>query len=239
MTSDRDTPNRPTREDILIGRVTDGEASPNDWAEIEDISATDPGIWHRLAAAQRTHARIESAVEDAIAISELIDIPDLRRVRRPVAATVREYAGWSLAAGLAIALTITMARSGVSGSPASPSIAENPAAGGAMLIPNEDLRINDATGTSQFVGYEPEQGYDRYLQYGLREGFVLGQQAPVVLQTQHLPDGTYELIITRAHIERRKVTDLNTYRVQRDEWGNEHLVPSENGAQDIPVQQVF
>lgn len=237
MTSERDTPSRPTREDILIGRVTDGEATPNDWAEIEDIASTDPGVWHRLASAQRTHARVESAVEDAIAISELIDIPDLRRVRKPVVATFRDYAGWAMAAGLALALTITMARTGAQNPSEPTQVASDRVGSGGTLIPSDEL--NSHASSNQLVGYQPEQGYDRYLQYGLQEGFVLGQRPPVVQRTRHLPDGTFEIIITRAHIERRNVTDLNTYRVQTDEWGNQLLVPIEDGSQDIPVEQIF
>jgi len=240
MTSERDTPNRPTREDILIGRVTDGEASPNDWAEIEHISATDPGVWHRLAAAQRTHARVESAVEDAIAISELIDIPDIRRMHKPVIATVREYAGWALAAGLALALTISMVKPGTFGASGTQQVAQNPESNDGGFITTEDLLVNDGmSGTNQFVGYTPEQGYDNYLRHGYQEGFVIGQQAPVMQRARHLPDGSYEVIVTVSHIERRKVTDLNTYRVQTNEWGNSHVVRTENPAQDIPVQQIF
>ena len=141
--------NTPTREDILIGRITDGEASPNDWAEIESIAESDPGVWHRLASSQRTHARMESAVEDAIAIAELIDAPDMRRVGRPVIARIREYSGWALAAGLALALGVTLLNPGATRGDACPSAARGV---GGDPVPGWTARVRRAPEHGGLVG---------------------------------------------------------------------------------------
>jgi hypothetical protein len=63
------------RELLLISRVVDHEATPADWAELEAMSLADPSIWHRLAQAERAHAALSDAVEDAIAIAECVELP--------------------------------------------------------------------------------------------------------------------------------------------------------------------
>ena len=241
--------NAPTREEILIGRVTDGEASPNDWAEIESIAGADPTVWHRLAASQRAHARVESAVEDAIAVAELIDAPDMRRVRRPVIARVREYSGWALAAGLALALIVTLMNPGaIVGVDDEPErVADRgtgQGAGGASIPYGDSLPPGGASAGGLLTAESPADAspralYDRYLHEGYEEGFVVRELTPALHEVRALPGGGYELIIARGHVERRNVTDLKTYRVQEDEWGREHLVPERGGASSIPVKQVY
>jgi hypothetical protein len=243
----------PTREDILIGRITDGEASSNDWAEIESIAESDPGVWHRLASSQRTHARMESAVEDAIAIAELIDAPDMRRVGRPVIARIREYGGWALAAGLALALGVTMLDPGGSDRSGEQRVAEDTANQNrtGQTTPFGDLQAGGFSNASDMNnpgglmvsndrrGGDPRASYDRYLIDGYQKGYVLRELTPALQEVRALPGGGYELIITRGHVERRKVTDLSTYRVLEDEWGNDHLVPDEEGTRAIPVRQMY
>lgn len=244
--------NAPTREDILIGRITDGEASPNDWAEIESIAESDPGVWHRLASSQRTHARMESAVEDAIAIAELVDAPDMRRVGRPVVAQIRSYGGWALAAGLALALGVTLLNPGGASVGGQGLVRNGPDQNaGGVTIPYQDLQsggfgsasgLGDAGGlvmTNNRRETDPRESYDRYLIDGYQKGYVLRELTPALHEVRALPEGGYELIITRGHVERRKVTDLSTYRVLEDEWGNGHLVPDDEGTRAIPVRQMY
>ena len=105
MTDHDPTDYAPTREDVLIGRLVDGEATPADWAALDAVGAADPGVWKRLAQAQRAHARLEREVEDRIAVSELIDLPfDPHANGRSIAGRIGRYAGWAAAAVMALAL---------------------------------------------------------------------------------------------------------------------------------------
>lgn len=107
------------REEVLLGRVVDREATPDDWAELERLSDHDPALWTRLAHAERAHARLCAAVDDAIAIAECVELPradpaTLRLAggepdkqtpgRHGWASFIRHHAGWALAACLALVL---------------------------------------------------------------------------------------------------------------------------------------
>ncbi|MGP1345378.1 MAG: hypothetical protein ACTS3F_01750 [Phycisphaerales bacterium] len=67
------------REEVLLGRVVDREASAGDWEELERMAGVDPGVWGRLARAERAHARLCAAVEDAIAMAECVELPGMGR----------------------------------------------------------------------------------------------------------------------------------------------------------------
>lgn len=101
-----------SREDVLIGRVVDGEASQQDFDELERLGSADPEVWRRLATAQRAHARLERAVEDRIALAELIELPRQRWLGGGgVIAKIGLAGGWLAAAALGVVVFTQMGAS--------------------------------------------------------------------------------------------------------------------------------
>jgi len=199
---------RVMREEVLIGRVTDGEASPSDWAEIESMARNDPSLWQRLAQSQRAHARIESAVEDAIAVSEFVELPRHSAHVNAFSARWREYAGWAAAAVLGLAWIGIHQRSGHQNSPMSGSSSMQQA----NIIP-----ISSAT---------PDQAYDRYLEAGKDDGRIVAVlPAQMVDASEVGASGKRDIFIVRPVIERVKATDVQTLRVSTDEHGRQTFVP--------------
>ena len=93
----------PSREEVLITRIVDGEAFEDDWREFERLATDDAKIWERLARAQREHDRLVRNVSDAIAIAELVDIPSAGVHSFALMARIRQYSGWAAAATRACA----------------------------------------------------------------------------------------------------------------------------------------
>jgi len=86
----------------------------------------------------------------------------------------------------------------------------------------------------------PDEIYDGYLLRGLREGYVVREQTPVLTHVRPLGEGEgYEIYITRSHIEKRKVTDLKSFRVLPNEWGQGTLIPAEDDVLDQRVRHVY
>jgi len=63
------------REDILIGRVIDDEATPQDWTELEQLGAADPTVWRRLSFAKREQSALCAGLDEALAIADEVEIP--------------------------------------------------------------------------------------------------------------------------------------------------------------------
>lgn len=200
---------RVMREEVLIGRVTDGEASPSDWAEIESMAQRDSSLWQRLAQSQRAHARIESAVEDAIAVSEFVELPRHSAHVQAFSARWREFGGWAAAAVLALAWLGIHQRS------AHQSV---PAPGGNGVQQAGIIPISSAT---------PDQAYARYLEAGKDDGRIVTVLPPQMLEaTEAGSSGAREIYFIRPVVERVKATDVQRLRVTTDEHGLQRWVPA-------------
>ncbi|MCA9292544.1 MAG: hypothetical protein KDA20_01880 [Phycisphaerales bacterium] len=186
----------PTREDILIGRVTDGEASPADWGELEQLAKDDAHLWVRLAQAQRAHARVTRVVDEQVSIAELVELPDAPTYHLPFWQRAVRFGGWAAAAVLAIAWGVD-----APGERAS-------------LIP--DLKVTSPTA---------EQAYADYMNAGLAEGRVLGELTPQVIEAQPIEGGDgYETVFVRRIVERSHVTGAVELRVTVNDAGLQNVV---------------
>ncbi|MEM8834931.1 MAG: hypothetical protein AAGD00_03830 [Planctomycetota bacterium] len=211
-----------TREDVLVGRVVDGAAAPHGWRELERLASRDSGIWERLANAQRAHERLERAVEDAIAVAELVDLPGVKTRRTPWALHVRTFGGWAVAACLAIAMGASM----LSAPAPTPTNESQPLAAGAtepaqtgeeyITLPNE----HGATTRLTSNGY-----YDRYIERGLQEGRVLREVPSVIMGSQTAPDGSVQLVYMRRVIETAPASAMVVPELHVDEAGRPVAVP--------------
>lgn len=192
----------PNREEILIGRVTDGEASPSDWQELESLAAIDATVWTRLAAAQRRHAELERAVDDALTIAELVEAPEfLADSGVRLSMRWRSYAGWAAAAAVALAWA------GASRF----NIASGPAGGQMSTLAPVSLM-------------NPDELMNRYLDEGKREGRVLAELPMVMVESRPLADGQgSDVIYLRQVLERVRVQDV--YRMGEDDLGRPTPLP--------------
>lgn len=195
-------PFEPTREDVLIGRVVDGEASTTDWDSLETVARTDPAVWERLGRAQRTHARLEREVEDAIAVAELIDVPSGRELAIGGFHTrLRQWGGWAAAAVIGVAW---LGVAGITGS-------RSPGNLGGFTTAKE---------------LTPDELLTQYMDKGQAEGRVMGEMAPVFVNARDLGENKgKEVYFVRPIIERTFVTDVGVLSIQRDEHGTPRYVP--------------
>lgn len=200
-------------EEVLISRVTDGEASARDWSEVERLAERDPALWRRLAEAQRAHAILGRAVEDAIAVADLIDPPaDARPGVLASIGRVREYGGWAVAAVLTLAFVV--ARIDSARRPSNDNADRMIGAG--MMLP---------------ASMTPDHAWANYIDEGTKTGQVLGEMPAVLVQARPLAgDGSkYEVIVVKSVMAREIVKDPTMFGVQRDDGGRAVLVPERGG----------
>ncbi len=200
---------QPMREDILIGRVTDGEATPADWQELESLAASDAGVWTRLAAAQRTHADLSRAVDDELTVAELVHVPAHEAVRgglTPVALRWRAYSGWAAAAAVVIAWA------------------------GANGLGLRAPGLSGDAATGGIAGLSSDELFSKYVNEGKARGVVLGELPMVMVESSPVEgaaagpeEGRVEVVFVRRVLERAYVNNL--YRVARDEHGDPKPVP--------------
>jgi hypothetical protein len=189
----------PTDADILITRIIDGEASPEDWAAFKALAARQPEVWRDLAECQQDHADLSAAVSAAWRIADSIDLPVeearsaqlSRRVRGAMA-----WGGWAMAAAVALAFTT-----------------QRPAGNSA-----EPMTAGPTLGPGVIPVSTPEQAYDAYLELGRQEELVL-EEVPtrILVETRALDDGTVEVRYLRQILERVTVPSL--YEFGQDEAG--------------------
>jgi len=192
--------------DILITRVLDGEATPEDWAAFRAMAALDQAVWADLADAQQDRADLASAVADAIAIADRVEAPVHRHAGEQLNARIRTGAawlGWAAAAMVAVA-----GFTGKLGAPATP--------GGSGL---------GAQQAGLFPISSPEDAMKLYLDKGQQAGSVLGEVPDrVLLSSVPAADGNgYEVVFLRQIIERQRVKTL--YQLGENEAGQAVAVP--------------
>jgi hypothetical protein len=187
--------------DILITRVLDGEATPEDWAAFRAMAARDQSVWAELADAQQDRAELAGALAEAIAVADTVHAPIEvhagerfnTRLRRGVA-----WAGWAAAAMLAVgAFTGRLA------------IHAGPGAQEAGLFPVSSS----------------EDALKLYFDKGQESGRVLGEMPDrVLLSSEPLPDGSgFTVVYLRQFVEQQQVPDL--FQLGINEAGERVPVP--------------
>ncbi len=201
-------PFEPRREDVLIGRVIDGEASSSDWDALDLLARVDPAIWERLGRAQRAHARLEREVDDAIALAELIDLPVSQVAAASLSLRLQRYSGWAVAAALGLALLGTL---GFNNS--------GPSAGGGSG--------QQQSAFGPVSALSPDDALDQYVRSGLASGRVIGEMPAVFVDTRaDERGGGQEILFVRQILERKMVTDISVMSVEVDEHGTPRYVPA-------------
>ncbi len=183
--------------DILITRVLDGEATPEDWAAFRAMAARDPAVWADLADAQQDRAELASALAEAIAVADLVEAPIEIHVGERLHARIKTgmaWVGWVAAAMLAIG-----------------AINNQPTGQGGL----------DAQQAGLFPVHSAEDAAQLYLDKGQAAGSVLCEVPErVLLRSEQLADGSgFRVIYLRQFIECQQVEDL--YRMGRNDAGQE------------------
>lgn len=198
----------PDRE-ILIARVIDGEATPEDWQTIRTLAASDPTLWGDLAESQSNHDQLRAAVGELVAIADSIEAPIREHAAVSLAqrlGLVGRWGGWAVAAAVLLAWSV-----------------------GLLGTPSGTDSLHAGLGPDLQPIQSPDQALDTYLEQGKAVGRVVRQKPGlVILDTNPINDGKdLEIIYLRQIVERAVVDNL--YRVSRDESGR--LVP-------IPVDRL-
>lgn len=177
--------------DLLISRVIDGEASPEDWQALRVLASDDQRIWQDLAESQQDDDQLAAELEAALSVADRADIPERElhahgfgaglnhRFRAAVA-----WSGWAIAAGLTVIATL----------------------GGIELT-------NSSAGGVQAGFYPvetPGDALDLYLEKGAQSGEVVAEMpAKILIEARPNPGGEgFEVLYYRQILERRIVPDM-------------------------------
>ena len=190
------------RADILISHVVDGEATAEQWRELEAIAAQEPKLWRELAEAQRDAAALRSALRvagdlaDRISLPASVDAPgergsyDIRTYRHPDLKLNRfgTWTGWLAAAVVTIIATVQFNQKRTE-----PTGLDTGRAG-----------IGD--NVVQTAG----DLFNQYIATGQKDGSVLGEvPGPMLVESRPARSGKgFEVIFVRQVVERAIVPDL-------------------------------
>lgn len=189
-----------TDRDILISRVIDGEATPEDWSALKALAERDPSVWRDLAGLQQDHAELSGAIAEAVMTADAVEAPlELMGGIAERGRALRTWGGWAAAAALGLAWIVNGPRAQERVEPM----------GRANLSPfglGKDSK--------------PEDFFDAYLQSGRATGKVVGEVGePVLIETIPQESGGYEVRYLRQVLERRVVPQVYEVSVGYDERG--------------------
>lgn len=190
--------------DILITRVLDGEATPEDWAAFRAMAARDQAVWADLADAQQDRADLAAAVADAISIADHVEAPIHRHAGERLNARIKTGAAWlGWAAAAMVALAAFTGKLGTT--PPTPG--------------------TDTQQAGLFRINSPEDAMQVYLDKGQETGSVLGEMPDrVLLRSEPLADGSgFAVFYVRQIVERQEVPQL--FQLGTNEAGQSVPVP--------------
>lgn len=185
--------------DILISRVIDRRATPEDWARLESLASRNSSVWNELALSIKLDQALGAEVSREASRCEHINITVERVVKHAGefkrsginARRIGSWAGWVAAAVLVMF--------SLRGSERDVARRESSVAG---------------------ISGSPRELLSRYLSSGQRDGSVVGEvPEKVLLNTAPAEDGGTYVIFIRQIVEKVKVDDL--YRISTDESGRQ------------------
>ncbi len=196
------------REQILISRIVDAEASNTEWREFETSAAQEPLLWKQLASLQYDHACLARALSTSNSLADAISLPEEEHYDFHAQPVIRfnrlgAWTGWAVAAMVAIVSWVQF--NSISNPGMSP---------GGSSLQTAGLPIQSAG-----------QAFQAYLEKGRETGQVVGELPDKLLvNTRPSLSGTgFEVIYLRQVMERATVPDLYQFSGQ-DEAGRPTLV---------------
>ena len=209
--NDQLQPKPSDRRDVLIGRVVDGEASSQDWAEIRELAGDDQSIFAEIAELQDLRRDTMEMVDEVGDLAEGVELPLYMHPKSSPAGRLKfagVWGGWAVAAMVAVAWSIGLR-------PGDP-----------LLVGD----LNQGTQTGSLGGSVIQTAGDalqQYLDLGKESGEVVGElPSGIVLEKTPLSDGSgYEVLYIRPIIERAVVH--NVFREVQTESGQMKIVPTQ------------
>jgi len=196
------------RRGVLIGRIIDGEATGQDWAEFRQIAGDDESVFAEIAELQDLRKRTIDIVEHAGDLADTVELPVHMHPKSSPAQRLRfagVWGGWAAAALVAVAWSVGLR-------PGDPLIFNSQEGHQAGIASNVVNTAGDAL--------------QKYLDLGKESGSVIGEMpSGIVLDKQPLIDGSgYEVVYIRPIIERVVVRDV--YQQVETESGQVQIVPA-------------
>ncbi|MBL9149585.1 MAG: hypothetical protein JNM94_12920 [Phycisphaerae bacterium] len=189
------------RIDVLISRIVDRVETPAEWLEFRAIGTTDSTVWEMLAEAQRDHEKLSALAREAVSFADRVALPAGPNLHVAGDSTRRRSfwsgAGWAAAASLLLAWIAT---------------------GRIGVTPADRVQ----TAGPALATASPDEAFQHYVQRGMDSGVVVGElDNKILLNTQPLDNGAYEVIFVRQVVERREVPTIVQFRGV-DESGKPH-----------------
>ncbi len=160
----------------LIDRIVDSEASSEDRARFELLADRESLLWRTLAFRQQEMAVLADGVAKRIEGAEQIDLSPghgRRRIILPVT-----LSGWAAVFILGLWWALLGGGGGEGGR------------GPDGLLPAVDFGAGALALTA-------EEHFRKYLEAGRREGLVIGELDPILLQTEPMSDGRHRIRFVR------------------------------------------
>ena len=199
------------RNQILVSRVVDGDATTAEWDELKTLADDDPAVWRQLADTLRDHSAFARAVNESVSVAEAVETPMLPhtggdRRRAHASSPLARIGGWT---GWVVAAVVTFA--GLTAFFQQQTATKTQALSG--------------TPTGMMNGASAADLLQAYLDRGRQEHLVLGEVPDkVLLETRPATDGKgFEVLYLRQILERTVVPDLYQGGA-RDELGRPTLV---------------
>jgi len=190
--------------DLLISRVIDGSASPEDWSSFRILAASDAEVWTELSDAQREHEALCEVMHAATAIADGVDLPGGSGSPLIFESRVTKASRWG---GWAIAAVVLLGWF-------TGTFSMNPA----------QIKTNTAGLLPTLQQASPDEAFGQYLHAGQDSGQVVGEMPnQIVIETLPLEDGTIEVTFIRQVVERRVLDQA--YREAVDEFGKAVVIP--------------
>lgn len=200
------------RRDVLIGRIIDGEATGQDWAEfrqlVGQLAGDDQSVFAEIAELQDLRRRTMDIVEQAGDLADTVSLPAHMHPRVSPARRLHiagVWGGWAMAAMVALAWSVGLR-------PGDP----------VLFSDSNGSRAGLGTGTLGSAG----EALQTYLDLGKQSGSVIGElPSGIVLDKQPTADGLgYEVLYIRPIVERVIVRDV--YQQIKTESGQVRIVPA-------------
>ncbi|MHC4775703.1 MAG: hypothetical protein ACYTBR_10620 [Planctomycetota bacterium] len=205
------------RDQLLMSRAVDGDATTDQWDELTALAAKDPSVWRRLAETLRDHSGFARAVNAEVAVAETVPLPSPQRARAAVPPEPRtepfahasRWSGWTVAAAIVIAWLAWI-----------------------FNVADTGRGVESPAPPVQVAGLPAADLLQAYLDRGKQEERVIGEVPDrILINSRPAVSGQgYELVYVRQILERAVVPDLYQFRGQ-DERGQPILVRYEDRPQ--------
>ncbi len=160
----------PPQEEILIGRIVDHEATPQELEHFEQMADDRLPLWRTLARQQMAMGLLAERVLDETAAAEAVEVgPGAGRGRFVVA-----LSGWAAVLVLGVWWAVVAATQDAP-------------------VGRRPPQLDRVVGASPASPTRP----DEHLQKYLAAPFVLGEHDPIVLETEPLAPGRYRVYFMR------------------------------------------